>query len=156
MNTALITGGSKGFGLALAESLVADGWSVVIDGRNPDALDEAVTRLRGVSNGQAVRGIVGDVADPNHRDEFARAVGDDLDLLVNNASTLGPSPQPNLAEYPLDDLREVYEGRLFYGRDAFEGLSTLDSLMAMKRSGELRSIYRKYGILDSHQDQIGV
>ena len=109
MNTALITGGSKGFGLALAESLVADGWSVVIDGRNPDALDEAVTRLRGVSNGQAVRGIVGDVADPNHRDELARAVGDDLDLLVNNASTLGPSPQPNLAEYPLDEYRRVVD-----------------------------------------------
>ncbi len=34
------------------------------------------------------------------------------------------------------DLREVYEGRLFYGRDAFEGLSTLDALMTMKRSGE--------------------
>ena len=109
MNTALITGGSKGFGLALAESLVADGWSVVIDGRNPDALDEAVTRLRGVSNGQAVRGILGDVADPNHRDELARAVGDDLDLLVNNASTLGPSPQPNLADYPLDDYRRVVD-----------------------------------------------
>ena len=109
MNTALITGGSKGFGLALAESLVADGWSVVIDGRNPDALDEAVTRLRGVSNGQAVRGIVGDVADPNHRDELARAVGDDLDLLVNNASTLGPSPQPNLADYPMDDYRRVVD-----------------------------------------------
>ena len=109
MNTALITGGSKGFGLALAESLVADGWSVVIDGRNPDALDEAVTRLRGVSNGQAVRGILGDVADPNHRDELARAVCDDLDLLVNNASTLGPSPQPNLADYPLDDYRRVVD-----------------------------------------------
>ena len=109
MNTALITGGSKGFGLALAESLVADGWSVVIDGRNPDALDEAVTRLRDVSNGQAVRGILGDVADPNHRDELARAVGDDLDLLVNNASTLGPSPQPNLADYPLDDYRRVVD-----------------------------------------------
>jgi len=109
MNTALITGGSKGFGLALAESLVADGWSVVIDGRNPDALDEAVARLRGVSNGQAVRGIEGDVADPNHRDELARAVGDDLDLLVNNASTLGPSPQPNLADYPLDDYRRVVD-----------------------------------------------
>jgi len=109
MNTALITGGSKGFGLALAESLVADGWSVVIDGRKPDALDEAVTRLRGVSNGQAVRGIVGDVADPNHRDELARAVGDDLDLLVNNASTLGPSPQPNLAEYPLDEYHRVLD-----------------------------------------------
>ena len=109
MNTALITGGSKGFGLALAESLVADGWSVVIDGRNPDALDEAVTRLRAVSNGQAVLGVVGDVADPNHRDELARAVGDDLDLLVNNASTLGPSPQPNLADYPLDEYQSVLD-----------------------------------------------
>jgi len=109
MDTALITGGSKGFGLALAESLVADGWSVVIDGRNRDALDEAVDRLRGMSTGQPVRGIVGDVADPNHRDELVRAVGDDLDLLVNNASTLGPSPQPNLAVYPLDEYRRVLD-----------------------------------------------
>jgi NAD(P)-dependent dehydrogenase (short-subunit alcohol dehydrogenase family) len=109
MNTALITGGSKGFGLALAESLVADGWSVVIDGRNRPSLDEAVARLRRLSKGQPVHGIVGDVADPAHRDELVRAAGDSLDLLVNNASTLGPSPQPSLADYALDEYLRVLD-----------------------------------------------
>ena len=112
MQTALITGGSKGFGLALADSLVADGWSVVIDGRDRHALDEAVSRLNRLSAGhagQAVQGIPGDVADAAHRHELVRAVGGGLDLLVNNASTLGPSPQPNLAEYPLDEYRRVLD-----------------------------------------------
>jgi len=113
MQTALITGGSKGFGLALAESLVADGWSVVIDGRDGRALDEAVRRLRTRSSGQAiVEGIVGDVADPSHRQALVRAVGDGLDLLVNNASTLGPSPQPKLGEYPPDEYRRVLDVNL--------------------------------------------
>jgi len=109
MTTALITGGSKGFGLALAESLVADGWSVVIDGRDRHALDDALSRLRRASTGGSVRGVVGDITDPSHRDELVRAVGGDLDLLVNNASTLGPSPQPSLAEFPLDEYRRVLE-----------------------------------------------
>jgi len=115
MQTALITGGSKGFGLALAESLVADGWNVVIDGRDRHALDEAVSRLNRVSAGlagQVVEGIAGDVADAAHREELIGAVGGGLDLLVNNASTLGPSPQPNLAEYPLEEYRRVLDVNL--------------------------------------------
>jgi len=109
MTTALITGGTKGFGLALAERLVADGWSVVIDGRDAQALDEALSRLRRVSTGQPVLGIVGDIADASHRDALVRAVGAELDLLVNNASTLGPSPQPLLGDYPLDEYRRVLD-----------------------------------------------
>ncbi|HZX56305.1 MAG TPA: SDR family oxidoreductase, partial [Ilumatobacteraceae bacterium] len=109
MHTALITGGSKGFGLALAESLAADGWSVVIDGRDGSAVDEAVRRLRGRSSGQPISGIVGDIADETHRDALARAAGNGLDLVVNNASTLGRSPQPSLADYPLDEYRRVLD-----------------------------------------------
>src|SRR4051794_28565225 len=109
MQTALITGGSKGFGLALAESLVGDGWSVVIDGRDRSALDEAVAALRRLSAGQAVDGIAGDVADPSHREALVGAVAGGLDLLVNNASTLGPSPQPTLAQYGLDEYRRVLD-----------------------------------------------
>src|SRR6476469_9478469 len=115
MQTALITGGSKGFGLALAESLVADGWNVVIDGRDRHALDEAVSQLNRVSAGlagQVVEGIAGDVADAAHREELIGAVGGGFDLLVNNASTLGPSPQPNLAEYPLEEYRRVLDVNL--------------------------------------------
>ncbi len=109
MQAALITGGSKGLGRALATSLVKDGWSVVIDGRDPSALDEAVGALRNVSNGQAVRGIAGDVADPQHRAALLQAVTEigRLDLVVNNASILGPSPQPVLADYPLDEFQHV-------------------------------------------------
>jgi NAD(P)-dependent dehydrogenase (short-subunit alcohol dehydrogenase family) len=109
MQTALITGGSKGFGLALATSLVKDGWGVVIDGRDRAVLDVAISTLLTESNGGAVRGIAGDVADPAHRAALVDAVTEfgGLDLLVNNASTLGPSPLPRLAEYPLDDLGRV-------------------------------------------------
>ena len=109
MQTALITGGSKGFGLAVATSLVRDGWGVVIDGRDRAVLEVAVSTLLAESNGGVVRGIAGDVADRAHRAALVDAVAElgHLDLLVNNASTLGPSPLPRLAEYPLDDLERV-------------------------------------------------
>ena len=109
MQVALITGGSKGLGLALATSLVQDGWSVVVDGRDPSALDAAVQSLRDASTGQGVTGIAGDVADPEHRAALVQAVTQlgRLDLLVNNASVLGPSPQPALAEFPLDEFQRV-------------------------------------------------
>jgi NAD(P)-dependent dehydrogenase (short-subunit alcohol dehydrogenase family) len=109
MQTALITGGSKGFGLAVATSLVKDGWGVVIDGRDRAVLDVAVSTLLAESNVGVVRGIAGDVADRAHRAALVDAVAElgHLDLLVNNASTLGPSPLPRLAEYPLDDLERV-------------------------------------------------
>ena len=109
MQTALITGGSKGFGLALATSLVKDGWSVVIDGRDRAVLDAALRTLQAESHGQVVRGIAGDIADSAHRAALVDAVTElgQLDLLVNNASTLGPSPQPRLADYPLEEFEHV-------------------------------------------------
>ena len=108
MHTALITGGSKGLGLALATSLVRDRWSVVIHGRDRAVLDTAVALLRAERQGH-VCAIAGDVADPAHRAALVDAVTEfgHLDLLVNNASTLGPSPQPTLAEYPLDEFEYV-------------------------------------------------
>ncbi|MEY2554733.1 MAG: hypothetical protein QOC57_2593, partial [Ilumatobacteraceae bacterium] len=109
MHAALITGGSRGFGLALATSLVDDGWDVVIDGRDRGALDEAVHAMQQLPGGGTIRGVVGDVADPRHRADLVAAVNQlgRLDLLVNNASILGPSPQPLLATYPLDELERV-------------------------------------------------
>lgn len=103
MPVALITGGSSGLGRALAEDLAADGWSVVTDGRDADAL-AAATRT------PAITGVPGDVTDEEHRRELvaaARRLGG-IDLLVNNASRLGPSPQPALADYPLAVLEAVY------------------------------------------------
>lgn len=105
MPTALITGASRGFGLALARSLVADGWSLVLDARGADDLHEAV---RGLGDGSGVVALPGDVTDPEHRVALVERAGARIDLLVNNASTLGPSPRPPLATFPIDELERVY------------------------------------------------
>src|SRR5690348_3532351 len=101
---ALVTGGSQGLGLALTRALAASGWRVVVDARHADTLDAAVGRLAGVT------AVPGDVADPAHRAELAAAVAalGRLDLLVHNASSLGPSPLPSLAEHPVGELERVY------------------------------------------------
>jgi NAD(P)-dependent dehydrogenase (short-subunit alcohol dehydrogenase family) len=112
MAVAIVTGGSRGLGEALAGALAERGWSVVVDARSGAELEEAVERLhqRPTFTGSVV-GIAGDVTDPAHRQalvDAAEAAGG-VDLLVNNASTLGPTPLPGLAGYPLDALREAYE-----------------------------------------------
>jgi NAD(P)-dependent dehydrogenase (short-subunit alcohol dehydrogenase family) len=99
--TALVTGAGRGLGLALARSLLADGWRVVVDARRAAHLAAALP-------GAVV--VPGDVTDPVHRDALAAAVGGRrLDLLVNNASDLGPSPLPPLAGVPLAAVRRAYE-----------------------------------------------
>jgi NAD(P)-dependent dehydrogenase (short-subunit alcohol dehydrogenase family) len=108
MPTALITGASQGLGRALAGALAERGWALVIDARDPGRLEAAAAEL---GRGSKVVAIPGDVADAGHRAALLDATRDlgGLDLLVNNASILGPSPQPALREYPLDVLREVLE-----------------------------------------------
>ncbi|MFP5318271.1 MAG: SDR family oxidoreductase [Acidimicrobiia bacterium] len=107
MSVAIVTGASRGLGLALARALAERGWNLVLDARGEAALAEAADEL---SVGTKVVALAGDVADPAHRralvDAAARLGG--LDLLVNNASVLGPSPQPRLEDYPLDVLEHVY------------------------------------------------
>ena len=105
---AVITGASRGLGLALAQGLAADGWSLVIDARDAEALRYAALCL---PTGSAVTAVPGDIKDPGHRAALRRAA-DDLggpDLLVNNAGTLGASPLPAIADYPIDDLRAAFE-----------------------------------------------
>ena len=99
MHTALVTGGSAGLGLALARDLAADGWHVVLDARDAERLEAAVRSLGGT-----VTGVPGDVTDPAHREALAAAVRATgrLDLLVHNASALGPTPMPSLADLDLD------------------------------------------------------
>src|SRR5262245_27267425 len=112
MPVAIITGASRGLGEALARSLVGRGWSLVIDARGAAALDRVAAELVAVAagHGATVTAIAGDVTDPAHRQALvaaADALGG-VDLLVNNASVLGPSPQPPLSIYPLDVLEAVY------------------------------------------------
>jgi len=105
--TALITGASRGLGLALARRLAEENWTLIIDARGEDSLETARAEL---SENTSVVAVPGDVTDPEHRRALAEAAREagGLDALVNNASILGPSPQPGLLDYPLDKLEEVY------------------------------------------------
>ena len=103
----IITGASRGLGLALVSGLVEREWRLVVDARGAAALERAVSGLDGVV------AIAGDVADPEHRRALVEAAGDRIDLLVNNAGVLGPSPQPPLATYPLAELARVYDVNVF-------------------------------------------
>ena len=91
MAVGIVTGASRGLGLALTRALVDRGWRVVVDGAPAEVL------------------VAGDVTDEWHRGALVEAAGERIDLLVNNASLLGPSPQPALGAYPLEELRRVYE-----------------------------------------------
>src|SRR5918999_495456 len=105
MDTALITGASRGLGLALARELARREWRLVVDARGADALEAARAEL---AERTEVVALAGDVADPEHRGALIAAAGPRIGLLVKNASVLGPSPQPPLADYPLDVLEHVY------------------------------------------------
>jgi NAD(P)-dependent dehydrogenase (short-subunit alcohol dehydrogenase family) len=103
--TAVITGASRGLGLALARELARRSWRLVIDARGAAALERARAELAELTD---VVAIPGDVADTEHLHALVQAAGARIDLLVNNASLLGPSPQPQLADYPLGALERVY------------------------------------------------
>jgi NAD(P)-dependent dehydrogenase (short-subunit alcohol dehydrogenase family) len=121
--TAIITGASRGLGLALARTLAEDGWNLIIDARGEEAPESARAEL---SRYTRVIAIPGDVTDPEHRGglaEAAREVGG-VDALVNNASVLGPSPQPELLDYPLDEFEQVYRNNVLSPLALIQALST--------------------------------
>ena len=105
MPTAIVTGASRGLGFELTRALLREGRRVVIDARGARELEAAERELAELGDVVAVRG---NVTDPDHRAELLAAAGPELDLLVNNASVLGPSPQPPLASYPVEVLEYVY------------------------------------------------
>jgi NAD(P)-dependent dehydrogenase (short-subunit alcohol dehydrogenase family) len=105
MNNAIITGASRGLGLALARALAGHGWRLAIDARGAAALERAARELGDLTE---VVALPGDVADAAHRRALVAAAGDRIDLIINNASALGPSPLPALADYPLDALERVW------------------------------------------------
>ena len=104
--TALITGASKGLGLALARALAKRGWNLIITARDKEQLQSARNELAQLTH---VAAIAGDVTDPAHRASLATLARghSGLDAIINNAGALGPSPQPSLMEYPLDNLENV-------------------------------------------------
>ena len=105
MPLAIITGASRGLGLALARALARRKWALVLDARGSVDLEAAERELGRLTE---VTAIPGDVADPDHRRALIAAAGEQIDALVNNASVLGPSPQPPLSSYPLAELGRVY------------------------------------------------
>ena len=111
MPVAIVTGGSRGLGEALAAGLLDRGWSVVTDARDAGALAATADRLRAAG---VLVALPGDVTDAGHRRELvaaATALGP-LGLVVNNAGGLGPSPLPNLADYPLEPLSELFDANV--------------------------------------------
>lgn len=101
MKTAIVTGASRGLGRAVARALISGGWTVIADARDGAALHAAL--------GERAILIPGDITDPEHRDALAGAADGRLDLLVNNAGGLGPSPLPNVKDLAPGDLRALLE-----------------------------------------------
>ncbi|MEP6665000.1 MAG: SDR family NAD(P)-dependent oxidoreductase [Nocardioidaceae bacterium] len=133
MSTALITGASRGLGREIALALAQRGWRLVVDARTSSDLAATADELRRAGAAE-VAAIVGSVAEPDHREALTEAVDElgGLNLLVNNASMLGPSPQPPLATYPLDKLEEVY------AVNVFAPLALTQELLPRLRAGRAR------------------
>jgi NAD(P)-dependent dehydrogenase (short-subunit alcohol dehydrogenase family) len=110
--TALVTGASRGLGLALSRALAARGWNLIITARDAERLREVRDELAVLTH---VAAIAGDVVDPTHRQSLAVLARGHmgLDALVNNAGALGATPRPGLLDYPLDILVEVYLANVF-------------------------------------------
>jgi NAD(P)-dependent dehydrogenase (short-subunit alcohol dehydrogenase family) len=126
-STAVITGASRGLGLALATELSQRGWRLVVDARDAGRLESAVA---GLPRPDLVSAVPGDVADPAHRAALAAAAGDSLELLVNNASSLGPTPLPRLTDLPPAALEDVLR------TNAVAPLALVQALLpALERAG---------------------
>jgi NAD(P)-dependent dehydrogenase (short-subunit alcohol dehydrogenase family) len=110
---AIVTGASRGLGLALASGLAEAGYQLIIDARGGDALEAAAAEIRARHDlpRRAVLALPGDISDAGHRAALAAAAGErgGASLLITNAGTLGASPLPPLAEYPPAALLAAFE-----------------------------------------------
>src|SRR5438045_899462 len=109
--TALITGASRGLGLALARALAGWDWNLILTARDPERLTMVRNELAERTH---VAALAGDITQPDHRAALAVLARGHagLDAVVNNAGALGPSPLPALLDFPLDELREVYKANV--------------------------------------------
>ena len=121
--TALITGTTKGLGLALARGLARKGWNLIITARDKAMLQQVRNELAQITH---VAALAGDVTDPPHREKLATLARghSGLDALINNAGALGPSPQPALLDYPLDSLRHVLDTNVVAPLGVIQALRT--------------------------------
>ena len=107
MKRILITGASRGLGQTLASFLAAQGHSLILTARGEEGLRQLSIPYAKL--------VIGDIADVEHRESLRSVIAElgGVDIVINNASTLGLSPLPTLLEYPLEDLRQVFEVNTF-------------------------------------------
>ena len=144
ISTALITGGSRGLGLALGRALAMDGTRVVLVAREKGTLDQAVQRIR--EAGGHAHGIVADVADRDAVHAIsaqAAALAGPVDLLVNNASTLGPVPLRLLLDTDCEDFTRALEVNLL---GPFRLTKALAGSMVLRGSGTIVNITSDAGV----------
>jgi NAD(P)-dependent dehydrogenase (short-subunit alcohol dehydrogenase family) len=146
MRTAIITGASRGLGATLAEFLAGQGWRVVLTARGAEELEATASRLR--RHGDDVISLAGDVTNAAHRVRLVTSAGD-IDLLVNNASDLGPSPLPSLTEIGGDAFRRILDVNVLAPvalvRDALPGLATAGGLVVNISSDAALGGYEGWG-----------
>lgn len=142
---AIVTGASRGLGAALARRLAEDGWALVLDGRNGDALSASMEDLP--NGGPHLIAVEGDVADASHRRALvgiALEMHGGVDALINNASHLGPSPQPVLADYPADELRRVFDVNVLAPLSL--AAEVLPALRKSERGGRILNVTSDAGV----------
>jgi NAD(P)-dependent dehydrogenase (short-subunit alcohol dehydrogenase family) len=143
----LITGASRGLGRAIALEFARQGASLVINSRSSSAADLAETERQLKALGAQTLSVVADVS---QRADIERLTGEALarfgrvDVLVNNASALGPTPMPYLIDYPTDDFNTVLQTNIV---GPFMLTRALVGQMLTRKSGSIINISSDAGVV---------